>query len=337
MSSGNPWLACGVAATGLADDERRLLGELRPGGVVLFARNVADRAQLAALVAELAALPGRPYVAIDLEGGRVNRLEALLGRLPAPAQAAAAGRRAVEALGRALGAACAHFGIGVDFAPVLDAACPDGFLAGEQRCLGGAANEVARLAALVLGGLEAHGVAGCLKHYPGLGTGRVDSHRELPVLDEAVGEEETAFRLLANPGRAVMVAHALAPSLGDGLRPASLSPVVVGRLADAPCGPVIADDLEMGALAAWGSFGERAAAALLAGCDQVLVCNALAERAPVVEHVRRWAGRDRRLAAALERGDGRVAGFGRAALAPVSWDDARRAADDARAAAGSRE
>jgi beta-N-acetylhexosaminidase len=335
VSPDNPWLVCGVAGTGLADDERRLLGELRPGGVVLFARNVAGREQLAALVAELADLPSRPYVAIDLEGGRVNRLDALLGPLPSAAAAEAAGGRAVAALGAALGAACAHFRIGVDFAPVLDAACPDGFLAGEQRCLGASASEAARAAAALLGGLEVHGVAGCLKHYPGLGSGRVDSHRELPVLEDGVVDEEAAFRLLATAGRAVMVAHAVAPALGDALRPASLSPVVVGRLAASACGPVIADDLEMGALAAYGSLGERAAAALLAGCDQVLVCNALGERAAVVEHLRRWAGRDARLSAALGRTPGRVAGFGRGLLAPVSWDEARRAAADARGLAGS--
>ena len=335
MSPDNPWLVCGVAGTFLADDERKLLEELRPGGVILFARNVEGREQLAALAAQLGDLSSRPYVAIDLEGGRVNRLEALLGPLPSPAESAAAGSRAVAALGAALGAACAHFGIGVDFAPVLDAACSDGFLAREQRCLGAHAGEVARGAAELLGGLEARGVAGCLKHYPGLGTGRVDSHRELPVLEDGVVDEEATFRLLSAPGRAVMVAHAVAPSLGDALRPASLSPVVVGRLATVSCGPVIADDLEMGALAVHGSLGERAAAALLAGCNQVLVCNALAERTEVVEHVRRWAGRDARLARALDRASGRVAGFGRGPLAPVSWDEARRAADEARALAGS--
>jgi beta-N-acetylhexosaminidase len=316
-------------------DEQRQLEALRPGGVILFARNVESREQLAGLVAELAGLPSQPYVAVDLEGGRVNRLEPLVGPLPSPAAAAAAGDRAVAALGAALGAACAHFGIGVDFSPVLDAACPDGWLAGEQRCLGATPGDVARLAGTVLAGLEACGVAGCLKHYPGLGTGRVDSHRELPVLDDAVAGEEATFRLLATAGRAVMVAHAVAPALGDPLRPASLSPVVVRRLRTVPCGPVIADDLEMGALAAYGSLGERAAAALLAGCDQVPLCNALDQRPAVVDHVRRWRGRDARLAAVLARSAGRVAGFGRGPLAPVSWDDVRRAADEARARAGS--
>jgi beta-N-acetylhexosaminidase len=335
VSPDSPWLVCGIAGTSLADDERKLLERLRPGGVILFARNVVAREQLAALAAELADLPSRPYLAIDLEGGRVNRLEALLGPLPSAAAAAAAGGRAVAALGAALGAACAHLGIGVDFAPVLDAACPGGWLAGERRCLGAHAGEVAREAVALLDGLEAHGVAGCLKHYPGLGTGRVDSHRELPVLQDGVADEEATFRLLAAPGRAVMVAHAVAPTLGDALRPASLSPVVVGRLASVSCGPVIADDVEMGALATFGSLGERAAAALLAGCDQVLVCNALAERTAVVEHVRRWAGRDARLAGALDRASGRVGGFGRGPLVPVSWDEARRAADEARALAGS--
>jgi beta-glucosidase-like glycosyl hydrolase len=113
-----------------------------------------------------------------------------------------------------------------------------------------------------------------------------------------------------------------------------LSPVVVRRLRTV-CRPVIADDLEMGALAAYGSLGERAAAALLAGCDQVSLCNALAERVGVVDHVRRWAGRDARLAGALARSAGRVAGFGRSPLAAVSWEAARRAADEARTHVGS--
>ena len=114
------FLACGVAGAELDEGERALLEALRPGGIVLFARNVAGREQLAALVRELRALPSRPYVAVDLEGGRVNRLAALLGPLPAAGDAARAGTEVVRALGEAAGAACAHFGIGVDFAPVAD-------------------------------------------------------------------------------------------------------------------------------------------------------------------------------------------------------------------------
>lgn len=316
-----PYLACGVAGPRLTAEERSLLLEIEPAGVVLFARNVASRDQLVELSADLRALPFRPYLAIDLEGGRVNRLRGLLGELPAPALAAAHGPAALHALGTVLGAACAHFGIGVDFAPVLDLARPGGFVGGEDRCLGDAPPAVERAAAEILTGLERSGVAGCLKHYPGLGAGEVDSHRALPVLDDGVRSDMAPFHALASPDRGVMVAHAVAPALGDGQRPASLSPAVVSRLRRAEVGPIIADDLEMGALARFGTIPERAAAALLAGCDQVLVCNALDARADVVTHVERWSARDHGLRRAAGPARPAVAHFGRRKLARPTWDD----------------
>jgi beta-N-acetylhexosaminidase len=327
------FLVCGVDGLALDAEERRLLEELKPGGIVLFARNVADRDQLVSLVRELRGLPFRPYVAIDLEGGRVNRLERLIGPLPAAAEASRAGAHVVQALAEAAGAACAHLGIGVDLAPVLDVARPEGFLASEARCLGSSPAEVQAAAGAFLEGLSAFGVAGCLKHYPGLGSGRVDSHRNLPVLDETVAADCELFRALAAPGRAVMVAHALAPALGEGGCPASLSRAVVGRLR-AFAAPVLADDLEMGALSAHGSISERAAAALGAGCDQVLVCNALAARRDVAEHVGAAARRDPILAATLRESAVRSAGFGGGQLADLRWDQVLELADKARALAG---
>jgi beta-N-acetylhexosaminidase len=280
-----PYLVCGVAGPALDDGERLVLENLQPAGLILFARNVRSAGQVAELVAALRAFPWRPYIAVDLEGGSVNRLRPILGELPSPARAAAAGAAAVRALGEAIGAACAALGIGAVFAPVVDAGRGEGFVTLEQRCLGGDPDEVVRMATAYLAGIESYGVAACLKHYPGLGSGRVDSHHELPVLDEIVSEDRKAFIELAAPGRAVMVAHALAPALGEASRPASLSETVVAPLREAECGPIIADDLEMGALARYGSIAERATAALLAGCDQVLVCNALEAREAVVIQV----------------------------------------------------
>ncbi len=162
----------------------------------------------------------------------------------------------------------------------------------------------------------------------------MDSHRELPVLDDAVAGEVEVFHSLLTPARAVMVAHALAPALGEGGRPASLSRTVMARLNRRARGPVIADDLEMGALAAHGSIPERAAAALAAGCDQVLVCNALDARAAVVRHVEDAAGRDPALAAALRLSAERTAGFGRGTLADVAWETVCGLAERARRLAG---
>lgn len=328
------FLVCGVAGPELDAAERALLQGLRPGGIVLFARNVVDRPQLIALTAELLALPSRPYLAVDLEGGRVNRLEPLVGQLPSAANAASAGLSAVRALAEAAAAACAHFGIGVDFAPVVDVARPGGWLGGEERCLGTTERAVRGAAAAYLEGLESFGVCGCLKHYPGLGSGAVDSHRELPLLDDCAAAEAGLFHALLAPGRAVMVAHALAPALGEAACPASLSRTVVDRLRRLAGGPLIADDLEMGALSAYGSIPERAAAALGAGCDQVLVCNALDARAGVVSHVEAAARRDPVLAAGLRASEARVTGFGRGELPDVSWDRVLDLSDRSRALAG---
>ena len=328
------FLACGIAGAALDRDERRLLAAVRPGGVVLFARNVADREQLRALVTEVRALPGRPYVAVDLEGGRVNRLEKLVGPLPAPAQAARVGMPALRALGRAIGATCAHFGITVDFAPVLDVARTDGWVGSESRCLGDDPASVRLAAAEYLAGLEGFGVAACLKHYPGLGSGAVDSHRELPLLDGSVREDVEVFHALTHPQRAVMVAHALAPALGEEQLPASLSAAVIGPLRDRPCGPVLADDLEMGALAAYGGMADRAIRALAAGCDQVLVCNALEARREVADEVASLAERDPATAERLQRIRGRVKWFAREAPPEVPWPLVAELAERARTLAG---
>jgi beta-N-acetylhexosaminidase len=328
----NPWLVCGITGLLLQPSERRLLEDLGPGGVILFLRNIHDLPQLVDLVAELRGLPSRPYVAIDLEGGRVNRLAKLYGPLPAPARAAAAGPDAVMALGRALGAACASLGITADYAPVVDVAHPTGYVGGEGRCLGGDADAVTAAAAPFLEGIESFGVATCLKHFPGLGSGSVDSHKELPLLDDSAAADEAAFLALARPERAVMVAHAMAPSLGEPYAPASLSATVVGRITGAPCGPLIADDLEMGALARHGTLGERAAAALSAGCHQVLVCNAMDGRAAVAEHVQRHASPGSPLAVRLADAAARCAPYGQGPLARVGLDEALalcRAACDA--------
>jgi len=323
-----------VRAPELDAGERAALVALAPAAVVLFTRNVAAREQLAALVAELRALPSHPAVAVDLEGGRVHRLAGLVGSLPSARAAAAGGAEAVAALGDAAACACAHFGITIDFAPVVDVAHCDGFLGGEDRCFGADRETVATLAGVFVAALEARGVSGCLKHFPGLGSGSVDSHRQLPELSACVVEDAAVFARLASPVRAIMVAHAIAPSLGDVLRPASLSRRVIGMLRGCARGPVIADDLEMGALGEFGSLGERAAAALGAGCDQVLLCNALDARHELVEHVRAAAATDPTLAARLRSSRQRCVAFGAVAPPAVAWDEVERAAERARSLAG---
>ena len=131
-----------------------------------------------------------------------------------------------------------------------------------------------------------------------------------------------------------MIAHAMAPSLGEACCPASLSRTVVGRLGGYQVGPIIADDLEMGALGRFGTLTARASAALGAGCHQVLVCNALTARREVVEAVQAWAWRDAVLSAALRTAGTRLGSFGLGALRAVEWDEVAARAARARELAG---
>ncbi|MGC8916913.1 MAG: glycoside hydrolase family 3 N-terminal domain-containing protein [Thermoanaerobaculum sp.] len=326
----HPWLVCGVAGLELSPEERELLEELQPGGVILFARNIASPGQVRELVAAVRSLPGKPYVAVDLEGGRVNRLRSLVGELPSPQLLAQHGEVAARELGEVCGALCAVLGIHVDLAPVVDVAGARSYIGGEERCWGDGIREVVRLGKAFLEGLETFGVRGCLKHFPGLGSGDVDSHRELPVLADEVKGQREVFSALAAPHRAVMVAHALAPALGEALAPASCSPRIVG-LVPKNSGPILADDLEMGALEPWGSLGERAAAALLAGCHQVLLCNALEARREVAEYVDFWAPRDPQLGFRLAAAKKKLASFAEGELARVSWEEALERVEELRA------
>jgi beta-N-acetylhexosaminidase len=276
-------LIVGLPGTSLAPDECELLEQLRPAGVILFGRNIVGAEQVRELVARLQDLELRPFVAVDLEGGAVNRLGELWGQLPSPADAAAVGRRAIRALGEAAGAGCRSLGIHLDLAPVIDLGCEDGFIHGQGRCLGSDPARVASLARVFHEGLISWGVAGCLKHFPGLGAVVVDTHEELPTVPPEDQERHLeVFAELTPEIPIVMVGHARAPGLGDPDRPASLSPRVVARAIALPGSPVVlSDDLEMGALSGLGDLPDLVVDALRARNHGVLVCKAF-DRLPEI-------------------------------------------------------
>lgn len=297
-------LIVGFPGTELDPGDAALLQEVRPAGVILFGRNVLSVPQVTELTRSLRDLPGAPFVAVDLEGGMVNRLAGLWGTLPSPARAGAAGRRAVRALGEAAGAACRLLGIHLDLAPVVDLAVPDGLLAAQGRCFSDDPERTATLAEVFLEGLHSWCVRGCAKHYPGLGPVKQDTHETLPELDlspEELSRQELPFHRIAGRAGAVMMAHVRVPALADPTLPASLSPAVVERAASLPGGPVVlSDDLDMGALAGFGTLAEAAEAALRAGSHGVLVCNSWAPLPEVADHLRRRAGEEPALRARLE-------------------------------------
>jgi beta-N-acetylhexosaminidase len=276
----------GVAGPELTAAERRLIEAGRPFGFILFARNCASRAQVRRLVDDLRAAAERPGapVLIDQEGGRVMRLcpphwprrSALraIGRLAE--RDPEAGREAAWLHARLIAADLAALGITVDCAPVLDLALPGCSAAIGDRALSADPVLVGQLGRALIDGFLAGGVLPVIKHLPGHGRARTDSHLSLPVVDAAVellrATDWQPFRMCCGAPFG-MTAHVLFEAL-DAERPATLSPRVIGEVIRGELGvsgALLSDDLSMGALT--GSLGERAAAARAAGCDLALHCN----------------------------------------------------------------
>ncbi len=286
----------GLSGPVLEARERAILEERPPGAVILFRRNIETEDELSRLVGEIRALPGRPLLFVDQEGGPVDRLRDLAGPFPSFHASARAGvaRRAGELAGRA----CALLGFDVDLAPVVDRRLPG---AGEsvlgERAASADPDEIVAAGRDFLDGLHAHGVGGCLKHFPGLGRARFDTHQHLPVLPDErpeLEEDLRPFRALQEFAGAVMVSHAA--SERDPV-PASLSRDIATRLLRDGLGflgAALSDDLEMGALARFGGLPERSAAAANAGCDLVFVCSRIEEYPACVEAVERGVSEERR-------------------------------------------
>lgn len=251
-----------------------------PGGLVLFARNLDPDPELGparcrALIDGLQARFGADLplaVALDQEGGPVSRLRPWVGPTPALRQIwTRGGAEACSDWGRLWGEGLRLLGFNVDFAPVVD--LWDGHPAAGigDRAASPDPTKAATAAGAFLHGLEAMGVRGCLKHFPGLGGTTLDSHQGLPGLEEAaqVDRNASAFIPLAHPDRLVMVAHLRTPASAP--LPASLHR---GSVAGNPWGiqgRFLPDDLEMGGCADW-SWEDRVRLSLEAGHQWLLVC-----------------------------------------------------------------
>ncbi len=283
-----------IEGTALTEADRQLLRRPAVGGVILFERNFADRAQLRTLCDEIHSLRTPPLlIAVDQEGGRVQRFREGFTRLPA---AALIGRlydrdhRAGVALARSCGYVMAAellaAGVDLSFAPVLDLA------AGVSEVIGGrayhrTAQGVGDLAGAVVSGMRSAGMQATGKHFPGHGHVAADSHHTLPVdrrLYEDITDDLAPFeRLVRADLAAVMTAHVLYPDV-DG-EPATFSRRwLQGELRRRLGfrGVIFSDDLTMGGALGIGTAPERARRALGAGCDMVLVCNDRAAARAVV-------------------------------------------------------
>jgi beta-N-acetylhexosaminidase len=274
----------GLAGATLCNDERAFFREAEPAGYILFKRNVENRAQLLALTDGLRDLAGNDDLAIliDQEGGRVARMQPpewpVFPAGPAfdalyeiaPVSAIEAARANAQAIALTL----AEVGITVDALPLLDVVQPDTTEAISTRALGAEPMRVAALGRAILDGLAAGGVVGIVKHMPGHGRARLDTHLALPTVTATAEELEVdiePFRTLKHAPMG-MTSHIVFQAW-DPDRPATLSPIVIDEVIRGAIGfdgLLMTDDIDMKALS--GTPGEKAAAAIAAGCDLVLDC-----------------------------------------------------------------
>jgi beta-N-acetylhexosaminidase len=303
----------GCLGTSLTADERAFFREAQPWGFILFRRNTQDPAQVAALTAELRRAVGwHAPILIDQEGGRVQRMGPPHWPKYPPARAflgindALLQREIVRLSARLIAHDLKGVGIDVDCLPVLDVP-----VAGSHDVIGDRAyahdpDMVARLARAAAEGLLAGGVLPVIKHMPGHGRARADSHHDLPVVEaslEALRDHDfRPFRHLADMPLA-MTAHVVFTAL-DTKNPATVSRKVVRQIMRGELGYdglIMTDDISMKALS--GSFAEKAAAAMAAGVDVVLHCHGVMEEmvaiAGAVPEIK--GARARRAAMALSR------------------------------------
>lgn len=282
-------LMIGIAGTSLEAHERERLASPLIGGVILFARNFDGLEQLQRLVAEIRAVRQPPLlVAVDQEGGRVQRFREPFCRLP-PARSfgrlydedPAAAERSIRSIAWLLAAELRAVGVDLCFAPVVDLDLGIADVIGD-RALHGGSEAVSRLALGFDSGLGEAGMVATAKHFPTHAGAGSDSHTALAVdrrsLDELVDDLLPYRRLIAAGLLSIMVGHVIFPEIDP--EPASLSRWWIetqlrGELGFA--GAVISDDMGMAGAAVAGGLVERVRKSLDVGCDLVLVCNELDE------------------------------------------------------------
>jgi len=276
----------GCAGPQLDAAEAAFFREMQPLGFILFARNVVDPVQLRRLTSDLRASIDQPDapILIDQEGGRVRRMRPPHWReIPAPgifgalaARDLAAAERAVALNHRLMAAELRDVGITVDCAPLLDIRFPGAHDVVGDRSFGSDPVLIAKLGRIAADALLDGGVMPVIKHIPGHGRAMVDSHLDLPRVTEkhaalAASDFQPFVALKDLPWG--MTAHLVYEAI-DPDHPATLSRKVIGEVIRGEIGfdgLLLTDDLSMKALK--GSFTERAAGSLAAGCDVVLHCN----------------------------------------------------------------
>ena len=275
-----------VAGLALNDEDRKRLQHPQTGGVILFARNYESPAQLKALVDDIHALRNpRLIVAVDQEGGRVQRFRAGFQHLPAMGLLGDLydrdDQRAIElseTIGWVASSELLHYGIDLSFSPVLDLGHKISTVIGD-RAFHTQPDIITRLANAYIRGMRAAGMEAVGKHFPGHGSVEGDSHHVMPFDKRSLATIEAhdlvPFRRVISTHLAgIMMAHVIYEQVVP--QPAGYSRFWIQQMLRAKLGfegVVFSDDLSMNGAETVGGYPERAKASLLAGCDMLLVCN----------------------------------------------------------------
>jgi beta-N-acetylhexosaminidase len=272
-------MVVGLEGAELTALESAWLKLLQPGGIILFRRNVENAAQTHALVQSAAQAVDHSLLrCIDVEGGTVDRLRDLIAPMPSPLAVAATNKPELfEKHGTLIAQEVRLLGLNTTFAPVLDLRTPASEPVMTSRVVSGEPDQVIRYARSFLRGLARHGVLGCGKHFPGLGSGQVDSHHSTPVISKSLTklwkEDLLPYRQLAKQLPMVMVSHATySASVPE---PASVSAYWIREILIWEIGYkglIVSDDMEMGGILKYCGIAEAAVEAVAAGTHVVEIC-----------------------------------------------------------------
>ncbi len=275
-------LTFGFDGLELSSELRSMLKSLRPGGIILFARNIDSPRQTHALLKAAQKMADVPlFRCVDMEGGTVDRLKNVIGPAPSVQEVVQARLKPFfREHGRLIGAEVCALGFNVDFAPVLDLRFPASETVLGSRTVSSDPQPTVVYAREFLRGLKEAKIAGCGKHFPGLGEGNLDSHLQLPVVHKSWkalwNEDLVPYRLLARQLPFVMVAHCAYPEVTGEAVPASISKKWIRdvlRKRVGYKGLVVSDDLEMGGVLKVAGIEGAAVQTIEAGADMYLICH----------------------------------------------------------------
>src|SRR5215475_10373181 len=275
-------LIIGFDGTDMSPGLASLLERIQPAGVILFARNIASAEETYKLLKDCQQRVATPlFRCVDLEGGKVDRLRNVVGPAPSAAEVYASGdRKLFRQHGRVIGSNCRALGFNVDFAPALDLAFEASRTVMNSRLVSDDPKKTIIYAREFLAGLTFAGVLGNGKHFPGLGEGKLDSHRDLPVIEKPwkkLWEQDLVpYRSLRAQLPFVMISHAAYPAVTKEAVPASLSRKWITDILRKKIGYrglIVSDDLEMGGVLSAAPIEQAAVGHVRAGGDLCLICH----------------------------------------------------------------